>query len=269
MARTVTLRLDGDEISAQVFHQKVGAFLDMLRNIDRNVSEDLDTPAEASIKWVVESIQSGSPVVVTLRATPLADDVPETLGERIIATTAAGLQQIESKVPLLDLPSYFTFPVLEKLHTLTHPVRDGLAGITVSTPEQSIPLSRQTDANLERFLRPAFEHTGSVEGVLQMVSVAGGTPHFTIRDRLSGRVIRCPVPKERLQDVLQVFGRRVSVFGRVRTNERGDVLSIHMEAVEAFPPDDELPSIRQVAGAFDLTNGRSIQEHLESLQDGL
>jgi hypothetical protein len=268
VAHTVTLRLDGDEISAQVFHQKVGAFLDVLRGIDRNVSEDLETPTEASVKWVLESIRSGSPVVMTLRAIPLAADVPEVLGERIIAATAAGLKEIESKVPLPDLPSYFTFPVLEKLHTLTHPARDGLTGITISTPEQSIPLSKQTDANLERFLRPVFEHTGSVEGVLQMVSVAGGTPRFTIRDRLSGRVIRCPVPRERLPDVLQVFGRRVSVFGRVRTNERGDVLSIHMQTVEAFPPDDGLPGIRQVAGAFDLTNGRSIQEHRERLHDG-
>jgi hypothetical protein len=40
-----------------------------------------------------------------------------------------------------------------------------------------------------------------------------------------------------------------------------------MEAVEAFPLDDELPSVQDVAGAFDLTSGKSIGEHLKSLRD--
>jgi len=268
VARTITLRLDGDEITAQAFHQKVGAFLDMLRKVDQNVSEALDVPAVPSVKWVVESIRSGSPVVMTFRANPRTDKVPAVVGERIIATVAAGLTEIASPVPLHDLPPYFTFPILEDLNSVARPGRDGVTGITVSTPEQTIPLSVQTGANLDRFLRPVFQHTGSVEGVLQMVSVAGGRPRFSVRDRLSGRSIRCTVPRDRIPDVLRVFGRRVSVFGRVTTNERGDVLSIHMETVEAFPLDDELPSIREVAGKFDLTGGRSIDEHLENLRDG-
>lgn len=204
---------------------------------------------------------------MTVRARPLDIDVPEIVGEHVVAAAAAGLQAIESPVPLPDLPAYFTFPILEKLHTLTHGAQDGLTGITVSTPEQNIPLSKQADKNLERFLRPKFEHTGSVEGVLEMVSVARHRPRFNVRDRLSDRAIRCTAPGERLNDLLRVFGQRVSVFGRVRTNERGDVLSIHMEAVEAFPPDGELPSIRQVAGAFDLTGVKSIHEHLRGLRD--
>jgi hypothetical protein len=137
----------------------------------------------------------------------------------------------------------------------------------IGKPEQNIPLIKQAEKNLERFLRPKFEHTGSVEGVLEMVSVAGRRPRFSVRDRLSGRAIRCTAAPDRVKDLLYVFGQRVSVCGRVRTNERGDILSVHMETVEAFPPDDELPSIRQVAGAFDLTAGQTIEEHLRNLRD--
>ncbi len=267
MARTITLSIDGDEISAQVFRQKVNAFLDMLHNIDRNVTEEIGKPSATSVKWVLESIHYGSPVVMTLRADPIRGDVDETVGDQVITTTAAGLQQFGSVIPTGDLPPYFTFSVLEDIHALTHIAQDGITGITVSTPEQHVELTKQIRANTERFLRPIFQHTGSVEGVLQMVSVAGGVPRFSVRDRLSGRAIRCTVPKERLPDVLAVFDRRVTVFGRVRTNERGDVLSIHMEDVQAFHREDELPSIRQVAGAFDLTSGKSIEEHLKRLRD--
>lgn len=268
MAQTITLRLDGDEISAQVFYQKVGAFLDMLRKIDQSMTAAGEAPSASSVKWVVESIRSGSPVVMTVRAKPREDKAQTVEADRIITAVTTGLKEIASPVPLRDLPPYFTFPVLEDLNGLARPGHDGVTEVTVSTPEQSILLTVEAGQNLDRFLRPVYEHTGTVEGMLQMVSVAGGKPRFSVRDRLSGRSIRCTVPREHLQDVLGVFGRRVSVLGRVKTNERGDVLSIHMGSVEAFPPDDELPGIQDVAGAFDLTMGRSINEHLENLRNG-
>src|SRR5438128_2042219 len=106
MARTITLHLEGEDISAQVFHQKVGYFLDMLHKIDRSVSEDLDTPpaSDASIKWVVQSIRSGSPVDMTLRAEPLADDVGTQVAERVIAIVTGGLEEIASRPILGELP---------------------------------------------------------------------------------------------------------------------------------------------------------------------
>lgn len=269
MARTITLHIDGEEISAQVFHQKVGTFLDMLRKVDRNVTEDLETaePTTASVKWIIESIRSGSPVHLTLRADPLTEHVNLTVGERVIGSVTTGLATIQSPVVLLEPPRYFTFPVLEDVHALVRPGLDGVRSITVSTPEQTIQLSEQSNVNLRRFLTPVHEHHGSLEGILQMVSVASGRPRFSVRDRLSGRAIRCTVPRERLPEIIRVFNRRVTVFGRVRTNERGDVLSIHMEGVEAFPAEEDLPSIEQVTGSFDLTRGKSIEEHLENLRD--
>jgi hypothetical protein len=269
MARTITLHLDGENISAQVFHQKVGAFLALLRDIDKSVTDDLDaTPATGpSLRWVVQSIRAGSPVDMTLRAEPLADDVGPQIADRIIATVVIGLTEIASRPVLDEPPTYFTFPALEDVRDLVKTGQDGVTGVVVSTPEQTVPLSEHTKANLDRFLRTAFEHDGSVEGVLQTVSVAGGKPRITLYNRLSGRAINCAVPRERIPEVLRVFDRRVSVFGRVRTNELGDVIGIHLERIEAFPNDDELPSVEQVAGAFDLTGGKSVSEHLDRLRD--
>ena len=269
IAPTISLRLEGDDLSAQVFHQKIGKFLDLLHAVDRNVTEELDQPppTATSIRWVVESVRSESPITLTLRAEPIVDNVLPVVGERIVRTVTSGLAELESTTPVRELPHYFDFTVLEELRDLVRPVHDGLTGVVVSTPEQSIPLTPQTTANMDRFLRPVFEHIGSVEGMLQMVSVAGGTPRFSIRDRISGRAIRCTVPRERLPEILRVFDRRVIVFGRVRTNEQGDVLSVQVEDVEAFPHEADLPTIEHVAGAFDLTGGKSISEHLDWLRD--
>jgi hypothetical protein len=102
--------------------------------------------------------------------------------------------------------------------------------------------------------------------MLQTVSVAGGQPRFNLLDRLSLRTIRCTVARERIQEVLRVFDRRVVVTGRVKTNELGDVLSVRMESIEAFADDSELPSIESVAGALDLTLGDSVSDHLNRLR---
>jgi hypothetical protein len=267
VARTITLRIEGEEIPAQALYQKIGAELEALRDIERSVTEDRSEPPPTSVKWVVESIRAESPVVMTLRAEPATEDAQETVGEEVIAAFTAGLKEIQSHAPLYRLPPYFTMPVLEAVRELARPVGEDVTGVTIITPEDTVQLSTQANANIDRFLRPVYQHYGSVEGVLQMVSVARPTPQFSVRDSVSGRAIACSVPRELLDHVLRVFGRRVTVYGRVRTNELGDVLSIRVEQIEAFPPENELPSIRQVAGAFDLTGGKSIEDHLASLED--
>ncbi len=62
MAKQIGLHLEGGMISAQVYHQKVGDFLDMLRAIDRNVTEDMapESDAQTSITWLVENVRKGS-----------------------------------------------------------------------------------------------------------------------------------------------------------------------------------------------------------------
>lgn len=266
---TITLRLEGDQISAQALQQKIGAFLDLLASVDRTVTEELDIleSHSRSVNWLVQSIHSGSPVTMALRAKPVSDGVPVSAAEDIIRSVGRGLELIESTAPLEGLPRNFDFQTLEHVRDLIRPVRDGVTGITVITPERKISLSSAAERNVERFLRPVYSSYGTVEGIIQMVALAGHNLHFSVRDRLSGRSIRCIVPRARQPDVLAVFGRRVIVEGRIKVNERGDVLVIQMEGITRFPPDEELPSIEDVAGAFDFTGDKSLAEHLESLRD--
>lgn len=265
MARTLTLHLEGTAISAQVFHQNVGAFLDMLRAIDRNVTEDLapDAEEDVSVKWIVENVRKGS-LDLDLVGEPIADDAEPLVVDRVVASAGSGLALVMAPTPMREMPPYFSFPVLEAVRGLVRSSHDGVWRTEVITPHLRVALSDQAKPNLDRFLRPVFSHYGSVEGILQMVSVAGG-PRFSVRDRLTGRAIRCTVPRPRMPEVVGCFDQRVSVTGRVRTNELGDVLSVTIEEIEAFPPEAALPSIRQVAGTLTLTRGTSMREHRDVL----
>ncbi|MCL4540836.1 MAG: hypothetical protein M1396_00605 [Chloroflexi bacterium] len=239
-------------------------------NVDRTVTKELDAPetVSRSVTWLVQSIHSGSPVTMTLRARPASDEAPISAAEDIIIrSVSTGLATIESAAPLERLPHYFDFPTLEHIRDLIRTESDGVTGITVITPDQTISLSSATERNVERFLRPVYENYSSVEGTIQMVAVSGQNLHFSVRDRLSERSIQCIVPKSRQPEVLAVFDQRVIVEGRVRVNRRGDVLAIKMERLIPFLSDDQLPDIEDVAGAFDLTGDKSVAEHLERLRD--
>jgi hypothetical protein len=265
-AETISLRLDGEEIAAPAFHQRVGAFLELLREIDRGLVAELDGAERSatSVAWVVESVRSGSPVVVTLRAASTRP--PLDLAARVITAVTRGLAALSAPVPLDRPPPYFSVSALESVHTLARASQDGVRLVTVAGAGERVTLSEWADANAQRFSRPVFAHYGSVEGILQMVSVAGGA-HFHVRDRLSGRAIRCTVPQDKLDEVVRAFNRRVTVSGRVQTNERGDVLRIHTEELRPFPDQEALPGVEQVAGAFDLTGGKGLDEHLAGLRD--
>lgn len=268
MARTITLRLEGTEIPAQVFNQKFGTFLTLLRDVDRNLTRDAPSlgAGPPSVRWVIESIRSGSPIDLAMRAEPIADTTPPENGDAIVQALMKGLAELESPSPLSVLPAYFDIDALEQVRGLVQPAH-GVTAVSVSTPDYRVPVMLHENANLHRFLRPVFEHSGSIEGKLEVVSVAGGTSRFIIRDRLSGRGIRCTIPRERLPEILRVFDRRIVVNGRVKVNEQGDVLGVQMEEVEAFQADEDLPGIEQVAGGFDLTKGRSVGEHLDKLRN--
>lgn len=266
--RTITFRIEGEEIPAQVFYQKVGAFLDVLRDVERNVGAEDADHEPAPVKWVVQSIRAESPVVMTLRADPPDDEAEEDVAPRVISIAAAGLKRLQAQDPVREAPRGFSLPTLERVRTLVRPVNGAATlGVAVVAEGETIPLSGQVTANVERLLRPVYHHYGTVEGILEVVSVAGNRPRIRVKDRLTGRPINCFVPRDRMDDVLRVFGRRVSVYGRVRTNELGDIVDIRLESIEAFPPEDELPTVEQVAGAFDITSGKSIEEHLASLRD--
>lgn len=265
MAKQIGLHLEGGMISAQVYHQKVGDFLDMLRAMDRNVTEDMapESDAQTSITWLVEDVRKGSLDLVLL-GEPAAYDSEPLVVDRVIASIESGLEQLMDAKPMSEPPLYFTFPVLEAIRDLVRPSNDGVLAAAVVTPQKRIVLTDDVRTNLNRFLRPVFSHYGSIEGILEMVSVAG-SPHFSIRDRLCGRSIRCTVQRGRAREVAGLLEQRVSVTGRVRTNELGDVLSVAMEEIDAFPPDAELPGIRDVAGKFDITRGKSMEEHRDAL----
>jgi len=179
---TITLQLEGEQISAQVLYYRIKNFVDILHDVARNIGEELDPPipTSAPVKWIVDSIRSDSPVTMTLRPEPVVEKTLLDVSERVVNTVATGFAVLQTETTALDLPRHFSLRILEDVHHLIRRGSDGITGVTVRTPDRAISFSGQADQNIRRFLNPAYESYGSVEGILEMVSAAGSMPRFSV-----------------------------------------------------------------------------------------
>ena len=76
---------------------------------------------------------------------------------------------------------------------------------------------------------------------------------------MSGRPVRCWFPEGMLDSIKNALGKRVLVFGDVRTNHRGEHMSVIVEGYESYPSEEELPTIEEMSGLIDdFTRGLSL-----------
>lgn len=105
--------------------------------------------------------------------------------------------------------------------------------------------------------------TGTVETIAMRPR-----PHFSLRDRLSDRLVKVYADDDVMQQILQAFGRTVTVGGRVRRRSDGIALDMReVRDVRVLPTKDELPSLESLRGSIpDMIGGRSVEEYMDDIR---
>jgi hypothetical protein len=94
---------------------------------------------------------------------------------------------------------------------------------------------------------------GSVEGKVERVSVQKGARWFDLRAQRTQRSVRCTLPEELEQPVLDAIKdrRRVIVTGLVAYNARHEPISVEVQRpLRLLGREDELPSSRDLASGY-------------------
>ncbi len=102
-------------------------------------------------------------------------------------------------------------------------------------------------ANVDEIIGGKYMSFGSVEGVLKAIDLSR-KPVFRIYDLLTNKSVRCYFSSNSIDEIKDALEKRVSVSGLVKSREDGEKLSIEVEEIEIFPPEDELPTIREIIG---------------------
>jgi hypothetical protein len=240
------LEIDPDEITLGQLIKLEGIASRLIREVGSEVAR---VPMDA-IKWVVDSVRSGSPITYELRPTANPEEVPAPALERAVHAITDGLAALARNNA--TRPEFFNDEALERARDLGKALGDHVRSVKLFNGQPSLPhgeITKLTVANVEAILaEDEYEALGTVEGRLEAVNVHNRN-YFNVYDDLTGARMECQfgsdIPAE---EVGAAIGKRVGVFGTLVSRESGRVVRVRVTELEVFPTPDHLPSLDDIEG---------------------
>ncbi|MGI8858342.1 MAG: hypothetical protein ACR2JW_21580 [Thermomicrobiales bacterium] len=251
----LTLLGDTEFVSLSAFLDAVGDIEDILRALGPAISSD----EGQGLEWAVVSTYTGS-----LHIEIACVDNP-VIGAAVAQTFIEGMEIIGRSA---ERPPLFSDYVLEKAKHLSGVANRGdVARIMIGAGRDEVHISQHVAANVDTLIGVRYEEIGSVEGRIEAVNIHKGF-HFGIYDFLTERRVDCSFPDTMLGEVVTTLGKRAIVYGLMRTDARGEPISIRVDRIQRLRSSDELPSVSDLRGIDpDFTGGVDAAEYIRTMRD--
>ena len=237
--KDVILDLSGNKITSDRFKKAVDSFLEIIEDVSKELVADRDT-----IQWII-SVEKGSALVA---ARPESISGNKDFEVSSITAINEGLAKLERGIS--KQPRYFTQKTLRAVRHLAEvidPEGEYVDKVRIRCNGSPISISTRSLATVDSLLAVAYESIGSVEGRIETVTERGGLK-FNVYDTLTDKAIRCFVGEELLKQVLDSFGKRVSVSGLVKYGKDGFPKSISAKNIRTMRDKKELPTVDDMQG---------------------
>jgi hypothetical protein len=239
-AETLTLTLDGSEITAEKFVKSVSAFVAIIRDVTESLSGEKN-----SIKWIV-SVEKGS---TRVHFTPRSIKANPAVVKSTIDAVKNGFLEIEQHG---GRPSYWSDASLKsakEMASVYSPDEKALDVIRVSSDGGYATVTKNTSTNVDSLVGTEKRAFGTVEGRLRTVTESGGL-HVVVQDALTNNKIRCFFEDPDTDRFVAAFKKRVSVYGEIRYARDGAPLSIKASDIRVMRESTKLPSIQEMIGIY-------------------
>jgi hypothetical protein len=258
---TLRLTIEGEprSISLRTFFSALDNWLAMLRDLDGAISHEV----EQSLDWVVSDLSLGS-LAVTVESRSRLEE--KNVGPEVAHAFVSGLNRIEQEGAS---PPYLSEEGMKRARRLLRLIgRDGAFGIVATDYVDEARVSARAAASIDQLLPVRRKATGSVEGMLETVSLRGRKPRFVVYQHITRKAVGCLFTREEwLEKVKEALGRRVSVHGIVHYNAKGEPVRIGLEGIRVLREREELPTTDEMAGSQpDLTGEMTTDEFIRSIR---
>jgi hypothetical protein len=253
---TLTVGPDFGEIPARYFIDKVEHSLSILQELDSAIS----LKRSGTLRWIIGGLSLESPATITLRAIPPSEG--RDFGPEVVRAYIDGLNQLETDGAA---PPFFTEDALEAAGKLGHVLPSPEGRVKIQALGRTVTVTERVSASVSELKARTYAIQGSIEGTLLLVNLHDRR-EFRTYDAIYGLGVPCYFPPEQLDNVRAGLGKRVSVSGRIRVNQRGGKLSLQVEAFRILPSEEELPKPSDLRGLVpDMTGGRLSEDYLREL----
>jgi len=236
---TITITVDGDEISIEDFSDVQRYFSIILEEIDKESFRS----DKRSVKWNISSVSNGS-VNLTFSGVPISPNVDLKSVSDLVENIQSGISVLAEKA---QRPRFFSDRALKQLESLANKLNHGMQVLKLGSETHVVSITKDIARNVDEIIGPRFESYGSIEGCLDGANIHKD-PYFHVYTSLNDRLIRCNVDKGMTQRMLDCLGQRVYVYGLIQSRNDGERVSILVQEIETLPSENELPTIQEMIG---------------------
>lgn len=249
---TITVALEGEDISLASFATAVSALDELLKALSSEVASD------STVAWDVDSLHAGS-AIATVRGR-VVDGSPD--GPARVSAAYEHVGDAMARREPVPYPPSVQRPA-SKLAAL---LQDHVVSIRMETPQRDYTIAAapppvQVPLNV---MRPSL---GAVEGRIQTLSSRGGL-RFTLFDTLEDQAVSCYLSPGKEDMIQQLWGRLAIVEGEIRRDPlTGRPTAIRR--ITAVTPVEELgpDAWREARGALPW-DGEPAEVAIRRVRDG-
>ncbi|MBN1763959.1 MAG: hypothetical protein JW860_01775 [Sedimentisphaerales bacterium] len=234
LSKTVEYRITDKEVTAYKFIKKTNLFFSFIKNVS-----DAALNHKNKINWIV-SVKPGS---IILQARPVSLNGSKKVESDIISILDNGLRMITDKKNKA-YPEHFNIDSLKIISDLCS-IGDSNIGIN----RKKFELNYKLIDNINNIMGTNYIDYGSIEGKLDAINIHT-KPKISVYDALTGKAIRCYFDESMLDYIISAMGKRVSIYGQIRYKKNGSPISVDIEEIDIFPPQNELPKFKDIIGLY-------------------
>jgi hypothetical protein len=256
----VKLTIEGTPgtITLRAFINAIENWLSILKDVDAAISK----VSSGSLDWVVTELAVGS---LQVAVAPLSRVEGKNFGPVVARNAVAGLGQIEREG---TTPPYWSHASLMHARKMLKSIGNcGVSGIEATYQSDTERASARASANIDLLLPTIRTSLGSVEGVMEAISIHG-QPKFVVYQDGTNKAVTCAFSQTWLDSAKEALGRRVSVAGVVHWNRKDEPVRVDVEDLRTMKSRGELPPIVQLAGSVpDLTGDLTTEEYIRRIRE--
>lgn len=255
---SITLTIEGTEANER--HLDLSVLAEKFRQFNQLLVSSMKDEERRHCSIRVVNLSHSSPASVTCRITHngISDAAGVVkIGEML---TDVGSQKTEG------ISSDFLFAA-KKLTADFTSKKIGRAQITVdegrSKESTVLDLDAKFIANIDLAIDKEYVEISTIDGDLEEINVHNKTYTFKIYNAgVHGKVISCQFPPELLDEAQKALGHGVFISGDFHYKAGDNTpYKIEVSKIELLPPEEDLPSLRDLEGiAPGLTGGKSSVE---------
>jgi hypothetical protein len=227
----------------------------------------LDREANAGTQATVYKIAElsyKSPVRVVLE--PQALPKHPYVGHAIIESLVHIAHALENGSDLSGLDA----DLLEDIRGLAQPVGKSVASVSLVFNDHTFDMTPKVAAKVDEALAVDEKCEGTIDGMLEQINLHHGANVFYIYPGIGPRKLTCHFPPKLYEDAISAVGKRVEVSGTLHYRTGASFPhQVAVTAIEAFPPEAELPDWDDLRGrAPDITGDLSSEAFVRELRSG-